>query len=450
MPHVFISYVREDYDRIKVLAEELQCAGIDVWVDRDRISPGENWREAIRSAIANGAFFLACFSVHSVNREKSYANAELFLAIEQIRQRPWGSKWFLPILLDNCQVPDVGITANLSLRDIQWIDFPSLGWKSAVSSIVDTIHGGSKREVIAEPGVGAVGSVGVAEMQVVASAASPGVGEDEETSELKAEYARTTDEKSWQLNGVDSQALSLKEELFLLSVSAEKANEFSAYAFSGAVLAELVLSGRVKLEMDPSGFWAILENQIIDGIVREELIGSGGFCATVVNSVPLDDYFLDTALRRLERVSRPGRKAWLGKRGKYLDLTHVTRNYRHDWRAEEYISHLIQRGVLHVVRKKGFLRSEIIHVVPLRRQEELKERFVQRVNAGIVPSDRDAVIAVLGEASEGSGISAETWSKAAELASSNRLAELLRKLKDYAVKNDDDYDPQDASWAGAS
>ncbi|MBV9155371.1 MAG: toll/interleukin-1 receptor domain-containing protein, partial [Acidobacteriaceae bacterium] len=55
MSHAFLSYVREDYDQIQKLAADLGSAGVDVWLDRERISPGENWRDAIRTAIANGA-----------------------------------------------------------------------------------------------------------------------------------------------------------------------------------------------------------------------------------------------------------------------------------------------------------------------------------------------------------------------------------------------------------
>ena len=139
MPHVFVSYVREDYGSVHRLTELLKAAGIDVWLDRERISPGENWRDAIRRAVENGAFFIACFSTNYVNRQKSYANEELALAFEEIRQRPWGRRWFLPIILDSIQIPDIPISANLRLRDLQWVRFQETGWETAISKIVATI-----------------------------------------------------------------------------------------------------------------------------------------------------------------------------------------------------------------------------------------------------------------------------------------------------------------------
>jgi len=61
-PHVFLSHVREDAERVERLAAELEARGIGTWIDRHRIKPGERWEKAIEDAIRSGAFFVACFS----------------------------------------------------------------------------------------------------------------------------------------------------------------------------------------------------------------------------------------------------------------------------------------------------------------------------------------------------------------------------------------------------
>jgi hypothetical protein len=38
--HVFVSYVREDRERVDHLANALRVAGVEVWVDRDALEPG--------------------------------------------------------------------------------------------------------------------------------------------------------------------------------------------------------------------------------------------------------------------------------------------------------------------------------------------------------------------------------------------------------------------------
>ena len=140
MAHVFISYVREDVAIVDRLAAELRSAGIDVWIDRERIKPGEPWPDAIRHAISTGAFFLACFSDNYVRREKSYANEELALAIEELRQRTWGRPWFIPVVLSKCEIPDRLLSGNRRIKDLQWVDLTQ-SWSTALGQIVTAVAG---------------------------------------------------------------------------------------------------------------------------------------------------------------------------------------------------------------------------------------------------------------------------------------------------------------------
>jgi hypothetical protein len=59
---VFVSYVREDQETVERLAKELSAYGIKVWLDTTELKPGTRWRDAIREAISQGDFFIACFS----------------------------------------------------------------------------------------------------------------------------------------------------------------------------------------------------------------------------------------------------------------------------------------------------------------------------------------------------------------------------------------------------
>src|SRR4051794_10796778 len=105
MSHVFISYVRQDEETVRRLAHALRVCGVDIWLDRERLAPGVRWQQAIREAIAAGAYFIACFSKKSAARDASYMNEELTLALEQLRRRPTDRAWFLPVLLENVELP---------------------------------------------------------------------------------------------------------------------------------------------------------------------------------------------------------------------------------------------------------------------------------------------------------------------------------------------------------
>ena len=82
MQHVFISYMRENIDDVDRLCEELTSRSINVWLDRHALDPGGHWKREIRKAIHEGAFFIACFSKEYHDRDKTYMNEEVTLAIE--------------------------------------------------------------------------------------------------------------------------------------------------------------------------------------------------------------------------------------------------------------------------------------------------------------------------------------------------------------------------------
>jgi hypothetical protein len=137
-PHVFISHVREDAARVERLASELEARGIGTWIDRHKIKPGERWEKAIEDAIRSGAFFIACFSRTYAARASSYMNEELHLASREVRRRPANASWFIPVRLDDCEIPDWPIGPELSIRSFQWLDmFPD--WATSVKRLAEAI-----------------------------------------------------------------------------------------------------------------------------------------------------------------------------------------------------------------------------------------------------------------------------------------------------------------------
>jgi hypothetical protein len=105
MKHVFISYVHDNFALVERLCNALKSSGIRVWLDRDEIKPGMRWENAIREAIASGAYFIACFSKEFNSRSRSYMNEELTFAIEELRRRPTERVWFIPVILTDGGIP---------------------------------------------------------------------------------------------------------------------------------------------------------------------------------------------------------------------------------------------------------------------------------------------------------------------------------------------------------
>ena len=121
MPRVFISYIRENSKDIIRLVNALKVHQVEVWFDQTHLQPGDRWADVIRREIAQGDFFIACFSTEFSKRRKTFMHEEITQAIEQLRQRPTAQPWFIPVLLSDCEIPDRSIGAGETLRSIQWV-----------------------------------------------------------------------------------------------------------------------------------------------------------------------------------------------------------------------------------------------------------------------------------------------------------------------------------------
>ena len=138
--HAFISYVHEDSERVDRLVSALEDAGVKVWRDKNDIAPGQDWRREIQRAITEGALvFVACFSSNYERKNKSYQNEELMLAIEQIRLRPAGSTWYIPVRFDECKTPQHDIGAGRNLSSIQHVDLFDENWERAFRRLLAAI-----------------------------------------------------------------------------------------------------------------------------------------------------------------------------------------------------------------------------------------------------------------------------------------------------------------------
>jgi hypothetical protein len=139
MKHVFISYVHDNFPLVERLCNGLKAAGINVWLDRDQVQPGTRWQNAIRDAIANGAYFIACFSKEYNVRSRSYMNEELTLAIEELRRRPTEHIWFIPVLVTEGEIPSRTIGAGEDLHALQWVELYK-DWNGGIERIISVIE----------------------------------------------------------------------------------------------------------------------------------------------------------------------------------------------------------------------------------------------------------------------------------------------------------------------
>lgn len=133
---VFISYVNENIDDVQRLVQALTVKGINLWWDKNELQGGDIWKEVIEEAVDEGSYFIACFSKEFLEKERTFANAELELAYKQITERN-GNKWFIPIALNEFEIPRKSIGTK-RLRDFQFVRmYPD--WQTGVNKILKAL-----------------------------------------------------------------------------------------------------------------------------------------------------------------------------------------------------------------------------------------------------------------------------------------------------------------------
>ena len=138
MQHVFISYCHENKTIVDRLCQTLASHDIHIWLDRDNIGPGTPWKQAIQQAIQHGDFFIACFSTEANARNQTYMSEELKIAIEELHRRPVDKAWFIPVKLNECEIPDIDIGGGETLRTLQYVDLYE-NWETGIQRLLSTI-----------------------------------------------------------------------------------------------------------------------------------------------------------------------------------------------------------------------------------------------------------------------------------------------------------------------
>jgi len=125
---VFLSYVREDEEKVNNLYQKLSDAGFKPWMDKRDILPGERWELSIQRAIRHSDFFLVCLSANSVSK-RGFIQKEIKDALDIWQERLESDIYLVPVRLEDCEVPE-------GLRGFQWVNlFEEGGWTQLVKAI---------------------------------------------------------------------------------------------------------------------------------------------------------------------------------------------------------------------------------------------------------------------------------------------------------------------------
>jgi tetratricopeptide (TPR) repeat protein len=125
---IFISYAHEDFEAAKRLYLDLKHAGLNIWLDKESLLPGQDWQIEIRRNIRNSSYFLALLSSNSVSK-RGYVQREVAEALDVFKEFPESKVFIIPVRLDECK------PSHEKLYTLQWADmFPC--WKKGFNKIL--------------------------------------------------------------------------------------------------------------------------------------------------------------------------------------------------------------------------------------------------------------------------------------------------------------------------
>lgn len=111
---VFLCHASGDKPVVQKLYSRLVNDGVDAWLDKEKLIPGQNWQIEIPKAVRNSDIVLVCLSTQSVNKE-GFVQKEIKIALDAADEKPEGTIFIIPARLENCNVPE-------RISQFHWVD----------------------------------------------------------------------------------------------------------------------------------------------------------------------------------------------------------------------------------------------------------------------------------------------------------------------------------------
>ena len=110
----FLIHSHADRKPVHRLYLRLAHDGVNVWMDVERLQPGQDWQREIHKAILACDVVLVCLS-GNFNERQGYRHKELSLALDKARFMPVDEVSIIPVRLEACDLPE-------SLSHLQRVD----------------------------------------------------------------------------------------------------------------------------------------------------------------------------------------------------------------------------------------------------------------------------------------------------------------------------------------
>lgn len=119
---VFLSYSRDDLPSVLALRDALVRAGVDAWLDKDRLEAGDLYDQKIRRYIKTCAAFIPVISRNTERRVEGYFRREWKLGAERALGIADDAPFILPVVVDD--MPEYGSSVPEAFLAAQWTRTP--------------------------------------------------------------------------------------------------------------------------------------------------------------------------------------------------------------------------------------------------------------------------------------------------------------------------------------
>jgi hypothetical protein len=110
---VFLCHAHADRNPVRGLYARLTKDGVDAWLDKEKLLPGQDWELEIRKAVREADVVVVCLSKQF--NQAGFRQKEVRLALDTAMEKPEGEIFIIPARLDECD--------NLeSLKKWHWVD----------------------------------------------------------------------------------------------------------------------------------------------------------------------------------------------------------------------------------------------------------------------------------------------------------------------------------------
>lgn len=99
--NVFLCHAHEDEAVVRRLYQRLVRSGVNAWLDKEKLLPGQDWRMEIANAVSKSDVVIVCLSKRF--NQPGFRQKEVRLALDTADLQPEGKIFIIPARLEECE-----------------------------------------------------------------------------------------------------------------------------------------------------------------------------------------------------------------------------------------------------------------------------------------------------------------------------------------------------------